>query len=154
MLNQVLEPLDLQKLQDLVSLFEQRYSGHADIVKPDVIAREFIPPLFESIGWRNRETSALIIPRGTRQGLPYFGLELGREVKAVVFACGGQTRENTEVAADVAVATAYNFEVDWAVVTNFAKTTLYHSLQRAPGTEDKNPAGPPVAQYEFRDYVR
>lgn len=154
MLNQVLEPLDLHKLQDLVSLFEQRYAGHADIVKPDVIAREFIPPLFESIGWRNGETSALIIPRGTRQGLPYFGLELGREVKAVVFACGEQTRENTEVAADIAVGTAYNLEVDWAVVTNFAKTTLYHSLQRAPGAEDKNPAGPPVAQYEFRDYVR
>jgi hypothetical protein len=103
LLNQVLESLDLHKLQDLVSLFKQRYAGHADIIKPDVIAREFIPLLFKSIGWRNGETSALIILRGTRQGLPYFGLEIGREVKAVVFACGKQTRENTEVVADIAV---------------------------------------------------
>jgi hypothetical protein len=33
----------------------------------------------------------------------YFDLEIGREVKAVVFACGKQTRENTEVVADIAV---------------------------------------------------
>lgn len=155
--NQILEPnwrLDLKKLQELVSLFEQRYLRRPGIIKPDIVAREFIPPLFESIGWRNGETNALITPQGTRQDLPYFGLELSHEVKAVVFACGEEKQTNPEVAADIAVGTAYNLEIDWAVVTNFAKTTLYHSLQRTPGAEDKSPAGPPVAQYEFRDYAR
>ena len=155
--NQLLEPnwqIDVKKLQDLISLFQQRYSGRPDIIKPDIIAQEFVPPLFESIGWRNGETNASITSRGTRQDLPYFGLEFGREVKAVVFACGMQAQTSPEVAADVAVGTAYNLEVDWAVVTNFAKTTLYHTLQVARGAGDKSPAGPPITQYAFQDYTR
>jgi len=155
--NQIFEPswrIDVNKLQDLIGLFQQRYSGRPDTIKPDIIAQEFVPPLFESIGWQNGDTNAFITPRGTRQGLPYFGLELGREVKALVFACGEQTQTSPEVAADVAVGTAYNLEVDWAVVTNFAHTALYHTLQVARGVGDRNPAGPPVVQYVFQDYVR
>lgn len=155
--NQVLGPnwqIDIKRLQDLIGLFKQRYLEHPDSIQPNIIAQEFVPPLFESIGWQNGETSACITSRGTRQGLPYFGLELGREVKAVVFASGKQTQTSSEVAADIAVGTAYNMEVDWAVVTNFAETTLYHTLQVAREAGDRSPAGPPVVHYSFQDYAK
>lgn len=157
MLDRILEVgrrINVGKLQELTNLFEQRYLERPDSITPDIISTKFIPPLFESIGWQKGDANAIINPRGTRQDLPYFDLYLGREVKAVVFACGEQATVSPEAAADIAVGTAYNLEVDWAVITNFAKTLLYHSRQIAGRVQDKSPAGPPVRQYAFRDYAR
>jgi len=153
--NQILEPnwqIDAKRLQDLISLFDAQYSGR-HVIDPDIIANVFVPPLFESIGWLNGDTNAQITVRGKRQDLPYFGLELGHRVKALVFACGEQVQTSLGLAADVAVETAYNQEIDWAVVTNFGTTSLYHTLQVARGGEEK-PAGPPVLQYGFQDYIK
>lgn len=157
MLDQILEAngkIDVKKLQELITLFDQRYSRSPGSVTPDIIATEFIPPFFESIGWQKGDANAVITPQGTRQDLPYFDLRLGREVKAVVFACGDQASVSPAVVADIAVGTAYNLEVDWAVVTNFAKTILYHSRLIAREVQDKTPAGPPLCQYMFQDYPK
>lgn len=155
--NLVLEPdwrIDIKRLQGLISLFKQRNLEYPDTVQTDIIVKDFIHPLFESIGWQNGETSAYITSRGDRQGLPYFSLELGREIKAIVFAFGTHNQTNSEFVANVAVGTAYNLEVDWAVVSNFAETTLYHTLHIAREAGDSSPAGPPVAKYSFQDYAK
>lgn len=156
MLDQILEiggRIDVQKLRELVALFEQRYLGRPGGVTPDITAIEFVRPLFESIGWQEGHANALITSRGTRQDLPCFDLCLGHEVKAVLFASADQAAVSRAVAANIAVETAYNLEVDWAVVTNFANTILYHSRQIAGRVQDSSPAGPPVREYTFRDYT-